>query len=490
MSRVLGILIVLMPLGMTKGQGYSRILGEDFAIRITSLQDVGSGNFRLAFTYTWAGSGADHGRDYYALYHPSKDSLGLEHQTTSWGVNYDYNRSSLKLSETEFLFSRQECCSEYSRQGMSIRHIDLYRDYRLKEYSMPFQSGAFDLLHAEDTIYILRSIDSINHLSNRQYEDNSVKVLCFYHLANDSIIPLDTIDFGIDFKAPGTLLYDSLNREFELLYDSLQFFFRRGDTVPRRSGIHKGSFWHGSRQSSISSSGSIDIYHLNYRRNLYLRWDSCWSVDTLGYRWVEACENRQGEVRLKFPSFPPDPPFKDYRMRIKSSQSGATSLYAAFHKNNGSLYLLEYQEDSLIDALHLKESPYNMGIYDLQKNEDGSFYLVGSVGYNSFGDYGYGWLTDPIFVKIDPQRQVQSSPTGTEIYAYYSPYGQLYPFLEKADLEHRYRILNSSGKIIAEGTFLGREGFSIQDLLKGVYQFQVWTLTNDLYRGQGKFIKP
>lgn len=475
------------------GQGYGRNLGKDFATSIDSLDYLGEGNFRLRFNFNWSGSGPDNGRDIYAIYNPTKDSLGLENTITSWhSATFNYNSWSLKISETNFMFTRQECCSGGDRQGISIRHVDLNRDYQVEEYHMPYQSGSFDPLYFRDSIFILRSIDSTYLLTNhsRQFSNNSQKILCFYDLAKDSLMPLDTIDFGIDFKAPGTLLFDSASQQFELLYDSLQFFFKRGDTLPRLSRIHRGSFWYGGRYRSIWTHGTIETYTVNLNRNRFLRMDSCWTVeDTLGYRWVEFCMNRNGHVRMSTPPSFPEIPFEGFQIVRRAILINESKFYVASHESNGSLYLLEYKNDSLVDFLFLKESPHKMAIADLYKNEDGSFYLVGNVPlYYNHSNHLLGRV--PIFVKVDANGSYQLNQKDKEIYFYLSQYGQVFPFLEEPYLDYRYRLTNSSGAAIKEGVIIGREGIATYLLSPGVYNVQLWYQNNGQYIGDGKFIKP
>jgi hypothetical protein len=475
------------------GQGYGRNVGNDFANSIDSIAYLGEGNFRLRFNFTWSGSGPNYGRVFYAIYKPSKDSLGLEHVIYRWSSALsNYNNWSLKISETNFMFTRQECCSEGDRQGISIRHVDLNRDYEIGEYHMPFQSGSFDPLYHNDSIFILRSIDSTYLLTrqSRQFSNNSHKILCFYDLAKDSLTPLDTIDFGIDFKAPGTLLFDSASQQYELLYDSLQFFFKMGDTLPRISRIHRGSFWHGGRYRSIGTHGTIETYTVNLNRNRFLRMDSCWTVeDTLGYRWVEFCINRNGQVRMDTPPSYPEIPFDGYHFVRGAKLIRGSKFYVASHESNGSLYLLEYKNDSLVDFLFLKESPHKMAISDLHKNEDGSFYLVGNIPiYYGHSNHLLGRV--PIFVKVDADGSYQLNQKDREIYFYLSEFGQLFPFLDEPHLDYRYRLTNSSGAMVMEGEIIGREGIATYLLNPGVYNVQLWYQNNGQYLGQGRFIKP
>lgn len=487
---ILGFLVFYLQIW---GQGYGRNVGSDFASSIESIDYLGDGNFRLKLNYTWSGSGPNYGRDLFAIYNPSKDSLGLEHVTTRWhSATYNYNSWSLKISETKYLFTRQECCSGGDRQGISIRHVDLNRNYRTAEYHLPFQSGSFDPLYHRDSIFILRSIDSTHLLTNhnRQFSNNSHKILCFYDLAKDSLMPLDTIDFGIDFKAPGTLLFDTANQQFELLYDSLQFFFKRGDTIPRQSRIHRGSFWHGGRYRSIWRHGDIETYTVNLWRNRLLRNDSCWTVeDTLGYRWVEYCMDRNGQVSMNTPQLPPEVPFEGYHLFRGGKLIRGSKVYAAIHESNGSIYLLEYLNDSLVDFLFLKESLHKMAIWDLYKNEDGSYFLVGNVPlYYGQSHHLAGRI--PIFVKVDADGTYQLNQKNSEVLFYHSRYGQLFPFLEEPHLDYRYRITSSSGAVKEEGEFIGREGVYTYLLTPGVYYLQLWYKNNGLFLGQGKFVKP
>ncbi len=465
------------------GQGYGRIVGKDFANSIDSLTYLGDGNFRLRFSYVWQGSGPDHGRDFYAIYNPVKDSLGVNHIISRWSsATHDYSRWSIKLSETNFLFTRQGCCSIGRRQGTSIRHVDLSRDYTLEEYHMAFQSGSFDPLYCNDSIFFLRSIDSTHLLTNpyRQFSNNSHKILCFYDLAMDSLMPLDTINFGINFKAPGTLLFDSANQQFELLYDSLQFFFKRGDTLPRLSRIHRGSFWHGGRYRSYWTHGEMETHTVNEWRNRYLKNDSCWTVeDTLGYQWVELCMDRNGQVRMNIPFAAPELPFEGYQIIRGGKLIKGSKFYIASHESNGSIYLLEYKNDSLVHAMYLKEKPHNMIINDVYKNEDGSFYLVGTVTRSV-----------PIFVKVDADGSYQLNEKDKEIYFFLSQYGKVFPFLEEPYLDYRYRLTNSSGATIKEGEIMGCDGLATYLLSPGLYNVQLWYQNNGQYLGQGRFIKP
>lgn len=473
------------------GQGYGRNIGEDFARRILSLDYVGEGNFRLHMQTSWNGSGPDNGREFLVIYNPEKDSLGPEQVISSWhSAAKIYNSDSFRISKTEFIFSEQECCTGGDAQGLSIRHIDLKRAKAIPEYHMPYQSGAFDPLYVRDTIFILRSLDSLYHLRRRAFSNNYKKVLCHYDLERDSLVDLDTINFGVDFNAPGTLLYDSITEEFELLYDSLQFFFRRGDTAISRSKIHRGSFWHWGRERSYWTNGKMETYIINIERNWMLRYDSCWSVDdTLGYPWVQICQNRFGGQKMTFPIYPPEVPFEGYYIYGRGKRVGNSRLYIASHKDNGSFYLLDYQEDSLVDFLHLKESPHNMRISDLYKNEDGSYFLVGNVpifySYSNYVAWNY-----PIFVKVDPQGNYQINQEREEIFAHFNRYNQLYPFFEEPHLDYRYRIVDFAGKTRKEGSFIGREGIFCYSLPPGAYFFQIWYANNGQYLGQGKFIKP
>lgn len=491
MSRGFNILLLLVSFGVAHGQGYGRNVGEHFSRRIIGLRDLGNGTFRLHLENVWSGSGPDNGSYFFCIYNPEKDSLGQEQITTTWhSASHIYNRASLQLSVTQFLLSEQECCSGGDSQGMSIRHVDLNRGYAVPEYQMPYQAGAFDPLYVKDTIYILRSLDSIKDLRKRSFGNNARKILAYYDLATDSLLNLDTINFGFDFKAPGSLLYDSVNQEFELLYDTLQFFFRRGDTTPLRTIVHQGSFWKGGRSRSLSHYGRVDLYYSNQQRNYYLKNDSCWTVlDTLGYDWVELCQDRSGLRKVSFPEIRPEVPFKGYGIYTRGRSIGSSTLYLANHEENKSIYLLEYRDDTLISSLYLNESPHGMWVYDLYKNADGSYYLVGEVPrYEPHSTY-YTWSI-PIFVKVDPQGNYQKNEDVKEIFAHLTDLGKLYLFLEEPYLDYNYRIVDITGKTRKEGSLEGSQYIRCSHLQKGAYLIQVWYANNGQYLGQAKFIKP
>lgn len=491
MRRGINILLLLVSFGFAHGQGYGRNVGKDFSRRIIGLHPLENGTFRLHLQNIWNGSGPDNGTDFFCIYNPEKDSLGQEQITTTWhSAGYIYNRASLQLSKTQFLFSEQECCAGGDPQGLSIRNVDLKRAYAVPLYQMPYQTGAFDPLYVKDTIYILRSLDSIQELRKRSFGNNTRKILAYYDLAKDSLLNLDTINFGIDFKTPGSLLYDSINQEFELLYDTLQFFFRRGDTLPARTKVHRGSFWKGGRARSISQLGKIDLYYSNQQRNYYLKNDSSWEVlDTLGYDWIQLYQDRFGVQKVTFPEIPPEVPFEGYGINTWGKSIGNSTIYLASHEGNQSIYLLEYQDDTLISALYLKERPHGMWVYDLYKNADGSYYLVGEVPrYEPHSTY-YTWSI-PIFVKVDPQGNYQKNEEVKEIFLHLTDFGKLFLFLEEPYLDYNYRIIDLKGRLRKEGSTEGSQSIRLSNLQSGAYLIQLWYANNGKYLGEGKFIKP
>jgi len=495
-SRMRSLLIVLCFLMLAPnlwGQGFGRILGEEFAMSIEELHFLGDGKFRLKFNYTRSGSGPGGGFDSYAIYNPELDSLGLEQRAESWSTGlHNINSMRLELSAQEFFLSRQGCCAEGSRQGMAIKHLNLSRNYRLPEKYLLYQVGNFDPLLIGDSIFILRSLDSVDSLLERDYRDNSEKILSYYDLDSDSLMPLDTIDFGVDFISPGSLFYHSENREFELLYDSLQFFFKRGARAPARTEIHYGSFWHGGRAQSIWSYGQIVPYYANLHRHYLLKADSCWYVaDTLGYSEVKFCVNRYGELSMTYWEPRPESPLEDYELNLNKEQDNGISAYYGFNKENGAIYLMRLENGEPVHTTFLSSNPYNMFLRDIYSLADGSFYIVGAVPYDiSNWDPYFNSYKEPIFVKVGPKGSFHEDKDQPSIPIFIYRQNQLKAYLEQPYLHYKYRIISPAGQIEEEGQFRGTQLIDISGLNQGLHILQLWYLENGAYVGQGKFIKP
>lgn len=420
----------------------------------------------------------------YAAYYPGNDSLGhIKFFKSNWnGHLYDKSRQTFEIAPDKILTTFQQCCSAGGRSGMGIDYVSLRDTSQLNTYWLSYMSLSYNPILSGDSVFIFRSVDSIYNLEYRQFTDNKSFILSSYNITSGQLAELDTIDFPLDIESPGTSFYNSEKRQFEFLYDSLQFFFTRGKTGFDSINDHYGDFWKAGKLSDIY------LYGQNLARHNYIINDSCWSVeDTLGYQWLQLCKDRFGEISIG----------ESYKRWAHSNcrdclpisqrvQDSAVITYLMMEGHQDSTFHLYREVNGVItQSVLVKDFPKTFNVYSLYSNLDGSFYLAGNID-NLFANT----LSIPLLLKVDSQGIFKLIDGVSTFNLNYEPStNALKIFLEDESAYYKYQIIDITGRVVQKGRFQTKNPIELGDWRETMYYFQLWDERNT-YIGQEPFIKP
>lgn len=476
----LNILFLLAALS-TFGQGFQRQVGQDFAELIDDVTEVEPGLLRLRFVYSYNGPGANYSKSYYALYDHEKDSLGFVDPYHTAGVFYDKHRNFYDRG-TKIIATFQECCSFGGRVGMGFSYLDLKDRWSFNTYWMPYMSGSFSPIWKDDSLLLFRSVDSLHRLEGYTREDlgNNALIRSYYIPHLQVLRPLDTIVFPFDFECPGSIFYHPEQGQYELLYDSLQFFFRAGANQPDSMIINKGDFYWGAQNSNNY------IYDQNLRRHAYAAYDSSWYVeDTLNYSFVRFKLSREGD--LTWEAWPKKWKYDqcaNCELLRYHKQDAGVAVYLMRSLPDSSLYLYRVNNDSIEHSVLLKQLPETMQIRTIYSHADHSFYLGGKVNfiYDTWNS-----TSEPILVKIDRLGRSSALNPSPGFQVHLNSVNRSIKFFRDGEsFRADYRIIDSAGRILQKGQEDSSKEWPLEFWSSGIYYLQVWNGTN--YLGQQAFL--
>ncbi len=480
-SKLLTIILCFISISALSQNRFSRKVGKGFAESINKVTPLADDELRLYLNYSYNGPGPNTSNYYYALYYPSIDSITQEKRLLTYGVFYANNREFFEISRYKILTTFQECCSEGGRVGMAIDFLDLKDTTDIPTYWLPFMSGTFNPTVIGDSIFILRSLDSSYVLTSRGYTNNRKWILSHYNPLNQQLSSLDTFQFPIDIKAPGTSFYNVEKRQFEFLYDSLQIFFTRGRKNLDSIKTNFGGFF------NPSDTVAANQYSKNLSRHLQLISDSCWYyADTLGAEEVRFCKDRFGDTNTTFYPKPwPHNVCKACEIRGQRLQGDSVKAYLMFNPKDSGYHLYREKDGVLIQAIKVLNWPKTFRPYSIYSNDDGSFYLAGDINYN----YDVWNATgEPMLLKVDRQGRSSEQLTHNSFNLNYDRRtNSLMVFLIEDGAAYNYRLVDTSGRIMKSGSFIAGQPIQLGNWSKAVYYIQLWNIEKS-FIGQDSFI--
>ena len=471
-QKILVLLLFLSSLSVLGQNRFNRSFEEGDANTLLEVTPLSKDELRLYFRTGYS-------RFSYAAYYPENDSLGhIKFFKTNWGGHlFDKSRQTFEIAPDKILTTFQLCCSAGGRNGMGIDYVSLRDTSQLDTYWLPYMSLSYNPILSKDSVFIFRSLDSIYNLEYRQFSDNKSFILSYYNLSTGQLSELDTIDFPFNIESPGTSFYNSEKRQFEFLYDSLQFFFTRGETGFDSIKTNYGDFWKAGKLSDNY------LYGQNLARHNYIINDSCWwAEDTLGYEWLQLCKDRFGEISIG----------ESYKRWAHSHcrdclplgqrvQDSTVISYLMVKASQDTTYHL-YREDNgvITQSVLIKDFPKTFTVNSIYSNLDGSFYLAGNI---------HKTLNIPLLLKVDSQGNFKLIDSAHPFNLNYEPStNALKIFLEDESDFYKYQIIDITGRLVQKGRFHTAEQIDLGDWHGTMYYLQLWD-SSDNYIGQEAFIK-
>ena len=489
MRKLSNVILVLFYSQILLAQGFGRVIDDGLSHTIDDIIIENEGYLRLSLGYNSGGSGPDFGWKKYALYYSELDSLGSAEKYYSWhSSECDRNREEYRLNNNRVLVTRQICNAEQGRKGMTFTYVNLNDTSIVEDYYSPYFSGSFNPIVYKDSIFVLRGMDdSIFSRREQEYTKNDTLILCIYLPENKDFIELDTVGFPVGLNSPGTLFYYPDRRQFELLYDSLQFFFTRGRAVLDSSLLNYEDFWSLGASNTSTFDGHLFTYDLNLYRHFYLLNGVQKTVrDTLGGVVALLYENRFAEIKTKIYYFPDD--CVNCTGPVSSHQSDTIYNLLLLNYQDSVYSLLRYENGQESHRIRLKYWPRNFEARSIVSTENGAFYLGGHIDYQPSN--GWGSSSTPFLVYINEKGQYDQIINGEMDFNVHfnSSTNYLNVFLEPSETLLYFQIFDPSAKLMAEDFFRVDEGIDLRNWAHGIYYLRLWT-EGGYYLGQEAFIK-